>query len=133
MSQVLTGTPVTGYVQLTNASPGPTAFALTVVRGQAPYTLGARERLYFVGFSVSSNDLAGGGLVTIDDGAIQAGITVVSRLASIYVPANGSLATVSLFAGYTRGVFGIVPRASSSAVTAAKTVECMLFGYVSRT
>ena len=132
MGVELTGTPVTGYVSLNSGALGPLPFALTVVRGQAAYTLGATEKIYIIGLVVSTNDSAAG-LVTIDDGAIQTGITVVTKLFSIYPATNQQINTVSLFAGYTKGVAGVVPRATAAAVTSAKTIECMLYGYISRT
>ena len=133
MGVALTGTPVTGYISLTSASLGPSPFVLTTVRGQAPYSLQTNERIYLTAITASTNDVVTGGLVTVDDGGVGGGIAQVTKLASFYTSLAQQLLSTSFFAGYTFGCRGVVPRASVSGLQAAKTVEVMIYGYISKT
>ncbi len=126
--QNLNGTPVIGYVSLTNGAPGPTAFALFTVMGQAAYTLQATERIYITNITVSSSD-GTTSLVTVrsDSGANP------TKFVSAYVSSTKPLQPVQIPAGICRGIFGTVPVALAATVTAATTVEIVLKGYISRT
>lgn len=134
MGVALTGTPVIGYVSLNSGSLGPNPFALFQVMGQAAYTLAATEKVYITAITLSTNDSAAG-LVTIDAGPVQAGpplISAVTKIASIYPPTNQQTSAVSIPPGYCRGIFGVSPRATAAAITAAKTVEITIYGYIAK-
>jgi hypothetical protein len=118
------GTPVTGYVSLTNGAIGPTAFALFV--NSASYTLNAAERLYITNITLSSSD-GTQALITVDDGG-----ATPQKLVSTYLSSTQPPASISIPQGGCRTEPGKVPRATASAITAAKTVECSILGYVAR-
>lgn len=119
-----TGTPLTGYISLANGSLGPTAFALFV--NSAAYTLNAAERVYVTNITLSSND-GTQALITVDDGG-----TAPQKLVSTYLSATQPPAVVAPPPGCCRTEPGHVPRATASAITATKTVECTIQGYVAR-
>jgi hypothetical protein len=121
------GTPVLGYISLAPGSLGPTAFSLFTVKGQAAYTLAANERVYITNISISTNDTAVP-LITIDTG----GPTPTNVLRA-YMPASMQAVQESIAVGAAPCIFGVVPRATASAITAAKTVEITIAGLVSRT
>ena len=121
------GTPVTGYISLTNGAPGPVAFALFTVMGQAAYTLQANERVYITNITVSTNDTALQ-LFTLDSGG-----TTPTVFAKSYVSNTVPMQPINIPAGVLHGIFGVVPRAAAGAVTTAKTIEVVFLGYVSRT
>jgi hypothetical protein len=123
---VNSGTPFRGYAQLTNAAPGPVNVTL-YVNGQS-YTPSTSERLYITSIVISSNDTAQP-LVTVDSGG-----TTPTKLARAYAgAANAPPFSETVAPGVGQLDFGQVPRAAASAVTATKTVEVTLAGYVSRT
>ena len=128
MIQALNGTPFTGYLSLNTGVPGPLAFAIFPVPGGAAYALGAGERIYITSVTISTNDPALD-LVTIDDGFISSPTNIARAYVTITTPAY-----VDNFPpGIVRTAQGKTPRAGSSAITAAKTVECIIRGYISRT
>ena len=131
MLNSLSGTPFIGYVSLTNGAVGPTPFTLYV--NGAAYTLQAlsgsvaAERIYITNITISSNDTTQA-LVTVDDNS-----TPPVKLASQYLSSTQPPGIEQLPPGIGRLAPGKVPRATASAVTAAKTVEFMIKGYISRT
>jgi hypothetical protein len=124
----LSGTPVIGYLSLVTATPGPVAFALFTVMGAAAYTLQAKERVYITAITLSSNDSANTGIVTVDSGG-----TTPTKFASMYIPSANLPGTASLPPGTARGIYGVVPRAGIASVTALKTIEIIISGYISST
>lgn len=122
------GTPFVGYVSLTNAAPGPVTFALVTVMGQANYTLQANERVNITNITVSSSDGTGTPLITVDTGG-----GTPTKFVSAYVNTTQQLQPVQISPGMAHGIFGVVPRATANAVTAAKTVEIVIKGFISRT
>jgi hypothetical protein len=123
MSLIASGTPVLGYVSLTNAAPGPVAFALTL--NGAPHVLTPQERLYITNIAASNDGTAA--LVTVDDGPLNA-----CKLMSVYLGTLLPPAAITIEPGVGRLQFGQIPRATASAVTGG-TVECILYGYLART
>jgi hypothetical protein len=122
------GTPVLASVSLTNGAPGPTAFALQQVATGNAYTLATNEVFVVTNITMSSNDTAQP-LVTVDDGVTGAPYT--SRiLGKYYVGASLPATTEAMALGVLPCRRGVVPRATASAVTAAKTVEITLRGYI---
>lgn len=128
MRQV-SGTPIMGSLSLAPGSLGPTAFALFTVMGQAAYTLKANERIYVHSIAVSTND-AVLELITVDTGGVTP-----TKIVSAYLMFGGAFSPISLNwpPGTAHGIFGVVPRGSASAITAAKTVEITMSGIVSKT
>jgi hypothetical protein len=127
MINTSTGTPFVGYASLTNAAPGPTSFTLYTVMGQAAYTLGAQERCYITNITISSSDTAAA-LIVVDTGG-----TTPTKLLSAYVSVSQPIQPEIIEPGFCRGIFGVAPRATASAVTSGKTVELVLKGYLGRT
>ena len=125
------GTPITGTCQLTNAAPGPTNFTLQQVSGGATYTLKATELVVIVSLSISSNDTAQP-TITVDDG-ITAGNYIARVLAKVYTGSALPAAVLTFPPGVCPTRRGVNPRATGSAVTAAKTVEITFVGYVTDT
>ena len=121
------GQPFIGAVSLTTGSPGPVNIPIITVPGGAPYTLAPTERLVITNISVSSNDTAQP-LVTLDDGA-----TVPRLLAKYYTGAALPAANEAIPAGVCQGFLSKPLRATATAVTAAKTVEILVRGYVTQT
>lgn len=119
----LSGQPFVGYVSLTNGAPGPTAVTITTVPGGGAYTLQSTERLIVTNLTITTNDAATP-LITLDDGA-----TTPRTLAKIYASTSQPATT----AGGFHGQAGKPLRASASAVTAGKTIEVIVRGYVSVT
>src|SRR5579864_1873977 len=128
MGMVLTGNPVLGYISLTNAAPGPVAFAIFTILGVAAGSLAATQRIYITNITVSSNDTANTGIVTVDSAG-----TTPTPIAKVYIPTNQQPLTVSIPPGCAKGIFGVVPRAGIASVTAGKTVEVTFQGYISST
>lgn len=125
----LNGTPVVGYLSLTNGAPGPTAIAFTFADGtNRSYTFVSQERLYITNITISSND-GTQALITVDSG----GATTPTKLASQYLSATQPPGVVQFAPGTCRCEFGVAPRGTASAVTAAKTVEIVVNGYIART
>jgi hypothetical protein len=128
MPLVQQGTPVVGYLSLTNGAPGPVAIAFTYADGtNRAYAFIAAERLYVTNVSMSSNDTAQA-LITVDTGG-----ATPTKLASQYLSNTQPPGVVSYWAGVIKCEFGIAPRGTATAVTAAKTVEIVVNGYVART
>lgn len=121
----LYGTPYTAYLSLTNGALGPTAFAIFV--NGASFTPGATDRLYITNITASSNDTTQA-LITVDDGAGTA-----QKLMSSYLSTTQPPAVEQIPAGACRLRPGVVPRGTASAITAAKTVELVIKGYVAKT
>jgi hypothetical protein len=128
------GTPFVGYVSLTPGSPGPTAFTLFVVMGQAAYTLLATERCYITNITVSSNDTSAAPvpIITVDSGG-----TTPTFFAHAYVNNARQLQPIAIPPGVARGISGVVPRAGSTISGASSvgngTVEVIVKGYISKT
>lgn len=121
------GQPFVGLVSLTNGAPGPTNFTINTVAGvSAGYTLAANERLIITNITITSNDTAQP-LITLDDGA--SGRTFGKYYTGSTLPA----VTESIPPGNLQCKAGVLPRASASAVTTAKTVEVTIRGYVTQT
>jgi hypothetical protein len=123
MALVNNGSPILGYVSLNSTSPGPVPFALTL--NGAPYVVPTNERIYITNITVSSNNTPT--LVTIDDGPAHA-----SKLLSAYCSSLMPPCVVPIPLGVCRLEFGQTPRASASAAPSG-TIECTIYGYVSRT
>jgi hypothetical protein len=124
----LSGTPFIGYLSLITATPGPMAFALFTVMGASAYTLKATERCYLTAITLSSNDSANTGIVTVDSGG-----TTPTKFASLYIPSSNLPGTMAIPPGTARGIFGTLPRAGITSVTALKTIEIVISGYISTT
>ena len=124
MSVVTQGTAFTGFAQLTPGLPGPTTFTIRTVPGGPAYTLQSGERLHITGAVISSNDTALP-LVQIDLG--PATYVVISA----YVGSAFTAYVDNITPGVV-GISAVVPRASTASVTATKTVECKIVGFVSR-
>ena len=120
------GTAFTGYLQLTNAAPGPVAIPIRTAPGGAPRTLLPTEKIYMTSVAISSNDTALP-LVFIDIGATT--YSVVSAYAGNTLPPYVDSMTAPPIIGQP----GVAFRASAGAVTAAKTVEIKITGYISAT
>jgi len=132
MINTTNGTPAVAYVSLVNGAIGPTALSLFTLMGQAAVTLDPKERFYVTSITISSNDTAGTPLVTVDTGT-DATHATPTKLARAYVGAsNAPPFTTGFPPGTCRGDHGVMPRAAASAVTAGKTVEVLLVGYVSK-
>ena len=125
MLNAICGTPFVGYASLTNGAPGPTALTLYV--NGAAFTATVTDRLYLTNITLSSND-GTQALITIDDNG-----SVPVKLASQYLSNVQPPGIVTIPPGTQRLAPGKVPRATASAVTAAKTVEVVVTGYVSKT
>lgn len=119
------GTAFTGYLQLTNGAPGPANIPIRTSSGSA-YTLQATERLYLTSIVMSSNDTANP-LVQVDLGTGT--FVVVSGYVGNSFPAYIDNFTEPPIVGKP----GVLFRASAAAVTAGKTVEVKILGYVSQT
>ena len=126
MSVATGGTAFTGFVSLTNGAPGPTAFTIRTAPGGPAYTLQAGERLHITGVSISSNDTAATPpLAQVDLGA--ATYVVISAYVGATIPAYVDNITPGII-----GIAAVVPRASAATITATKTIECKIVGFVSR-
>jgi hypothetical protein len=122
------GTPFFGYVSLTNASPGPTSFSIFIEPGAAALgSLPTGARLYVTDIQLSSNDTTQA-LVTVDIGG-----TTPTNLARMYLSASQPPGIEAIPAGVGRLIPGVIPRATASAVTLGKTVECTIAGFLSFT
>jgi hypothetical protein len=119
------GTPFIGYCQLTNGAPGPTNFTLFSVMGQAAYTLQATERLVITNITVSSNDTQA--LTTVDTGG-----TTPTPLMKTYLGSTQPPAVETIPPGCCHTIFGVVPRATASAVTGANTVQIIIKGFLTK-
>jgi len=119
------GTPFVGYVSLTNGAIGPTNFAIFTVIGAAAYTLQSTERLVITNITVSSSDTIA--LLTVDSGG-----TTPTKFYSGYVQGSVSPHSVNIPPGVLHGIFGTLPRAIASAVSATKTIECIINGFITR-
>ena len=117
------GTPFTGYVSLSSATTS-AQFSLFVNMGQTAYTLQPGDRLYIDQIQISTNDTTQR-LVTVD----TLGPTP-TKLVSAYVVSTQPPFTESTAPGIGRSCVGIVPRAFAPAVTAGKTVECVIVGHI---
>jgi hypothetical protein len=123
------GTPFVGYISLTSGAPGPLAVPIYVPAGAlSAYALGATEFVWITNFVASTNDPTAE-LVTIDDGA-----ATPKTLASVYVASAQQMQPQTFMPG-TVGCMkpGQGPRAKASSVTAAKTIEIVIVGYITRT
>lgn len=125
------GTPITGYASLTNGAPGPVSIVLQQISGGANYTLQPGEVVVITSIAISSND-ATGQLVTIDDG-ITGGAFTLRRLASQYTSGTLPTSFPNFPPGTCVGRRGVNLRATASLVSAAKTVEIVVVGYVTTT
>jgi hypothetical protein len=127
--QTQSGTPFQGYVSLTNGAPGPVTFALFSPQGIAAMggSFAAPMRLYVTSIVISSND-GTQALITVDSGG-----TTPTKLCSQYQSASQPPGVVHFDPGICRGIPGVVPRATASAVTSGKTVEVCIAGYISNT
>lgn len=126
----VSGTPITGVCSLTNGAPGPTNFTLQQVSNGSTYTLGAKEVVVITSISISSNDTAQP-TITIDDGITGAPFTA-RVLAKVYTGASLPAATMAFPPGMCVCRRAVLPRATASAVTTAKTVEIVIVGYVTQ-
>jgi len=124
------GTPVNGYASLTNGQPGPVPLVFQRITDGQPYVFAPNELVYIVSYVISSNDVTSP-LVTLDDG-ITGGAYITRKMASVYGSHLNPVAVPSP-TGVLTGRRGVAPRASASAITAGKTVEVVIVGYVSRT
>ena len=120
------GQPFVGSISLTTGTPGPVPIPIITQPGGAAYTLAADERIVLTNVAISSNDTAQP-LVTIDDGA-SAPRTLVRGYTSATVPALIESMPVG-----AQGKAATLLRATASAVTAAKTVEVTVRGFVTKT
>lgn len=127
MINSFSGTPVVVYASLTNAAPGPVSMTLFRTMGANSVAINADERLYITNITMSSNDTTQA-LVTVDTGGL-----VPTKLASSYLSTTQPPAVVNNPPGTVRGILGTLPRAAASAVTAGKTVEIVITGYLSKT
>jgi hypothetical protein len=125
MALTTTGTPFVGYISLTNAAPGPVAIALKVA-DKTVASLAPGQRIYITSIALSTNDTAQP-KVTIDDGPASANV-----VASAY-PSPNFLISLAASPGTVRCAPGQIPRAKAAAVTSAKTVECVISGYIGST
>lgn len=135
MALCTTGTPFIGYLSLTNATPGPVSFPIQVVMGGTsdPYTLLPADKVYITNITMSSND-ATAALVTVDTGSSGGGVdTTPTKLVSAYLSATQYLQPEQIPPGVCHGPPGVAPRATASAVTAGKTVEIIIKGYIGKT
>ena len=121
------GKPFVGYVSLTNAAPGPVAFTLNTVRGGGVYALKATEFVIITNITLSSNDTANP-LVTVDDGS-----PTFQPLQKGYVGSALPPVLLTYPPGMLPGYRGVNPRASAPAITAAKTIECTIVGFIATT
>jgi hypothetical protein len=127
MALIMSGRPFWGYVQLTNGAPGPVNIPIFTVRGVAAYTIQANDLLYITSIALSSNDTTQA-LVTVDSGG-----TTPTKFASQYLSATQPPGVVQFAWGTAPGIFGTLLRATASAITAAKTVEVLIQGAISKT
>ena len=120
----INGTPFVGSCSLTNGAPGPTNFSLFIAENQTTTTVPAGMRLVISSILISTNDTANP-LVTIDDNG--AGPRVLGK----YYAASGASPTPD-YTGYAGVVCktATLPRASAAAVTAGKTVEITIRGFL---
>lgn len=123
----MSGQPFIGAISLTNAAPGPVSIPIKTVAGGAAYTLSPAERVIITNITVSSNDTAQP-LVTIDDGA-----PTPRLIGKYYTGASLPAIAESIPPGNCQGYAATLPRVTASAVTAAKTVEIVVRGYVTQT
>jgi len=121
------GTPFVGYLSLVNGAIGPTNIPIFTVMGQAAYTMQANERLYITNITVSSNDTTQA-LITVDSGG-----TTPTKLLSSYLSTTQPPAVVNMPPGTMRGIAGTLLRGTAGAITATKSVEIVVTGYISRT
>lgn len=135
MSLTQNGTPCVGYATLVNGAIGPIAFTLYTKLGQPAYTLQPAspstgqpnaERLYVTGISISSDDTTQA-LITVDSGG-----TTPTKIASQYASSVQPPGVTSFPPGVMRGIPGVAPRATASAVTATKAVQVVIKGFISR-
>lgn len=120
------GTAFTGILSLTNGAPGPLAIVIHTVPGGAAYVLGATERMYVTGVALSSNDTAIP-LVAVDIGVGT--YSVVSAYVGSTIPAYVD----NFVSPPIIGKPGVAFRASAPSITAAKTIEVKIVGYISIT
>ena len=120
------GTAFTGYIQLTNAVPGPVTIPIRTAPGGVTRALLPTEKIYLTSVAISSNDTAIP-LVFIDLGVST--YSVISAYAGSGLPPYIDSMTSPPIIGQP----GIALRASAGAVTAAKTVEIKITGYISAT
>lgn len=121
------GQPFVGNLSLNTGAPGPLAIPIYTVPGGPAYTLDPAERIVITNISVSSNDTASP-LVTLDDGSPAVRV-VAKYYAGSTLPASNEAIVPGVLQGYKATNF----RATSTAITAAKTVEVVIRGYVTRT
>lgn len=119
-----TGTPFVAYLSLVNGAIGPTNVA--VFTNGNPFTPSANDKLYVTNITVSSSDTTQA-LITVDDGAATA-----RKLLSTYLSATQPPAVVSIPPGACVLRPGVLPRGTATAVSAAKTVEIVVNGFVSK-
>jgi hypothetical protein len=119
-----TGTPVVGNLSF-SAAGGPTIIPLYVVQGAAtPYTLQSQEFLVITNITITTND-ATPELVTVDDAGgtpklFMKGYVSTTQVISESIPPG--------ICFVQKG--GTNPRATVGGLTAAKTVEVVLKGYI---
>jgi hypothetical protein len=128
MIRSATGQPFVGYVQLTNGTPA-ASIPIYILAGSATaYTLKSNEKICLCGFMISSNDTATP-LIQITDQAATPKI-----LASAYgggpSTAPAPPATAALPAGIVLGSLATNLKAVAASITAAKTAEINIYGYV---
>lgn len=123
----LSGQPFVGLLSLTNGAPGPANITIKSVAGALTnYTLASDERLVVTNIAVSSNDTAQP-LITIDDGAGTPRV-----LAKYYTGSALPAALEAIAPGNCQGFAGTLLRGTANAVTAAKTVEIVIRGYITK-
>jgi hypothetical protein len=118
------GTPFVGYVSLVTATPA-ALIPIYVQGGSATaYVLKTSERIALGAYIISTNDTAPR-LIQLTDNS-----TTPKILASVYGVSTLPAAPVSFDPGIVRGIFGSNLKAVVAAVTAALTIEIMIYGYV---
>jgi hypothetical protein len=140
MALITAGTPFVGSVALSNAAPGPANFSLVVDQGSGvAYTLAAAgagapsaERVFVTNVLISSSDTATA-QITLDSGSVGSGGDATPTVWLVaQVSISQPLQPVMIPRGVLRGVPGVVPRLTASAVTAGKTVTAIIIGYIAR-
>ena len=122
------GTPFVGYISLTSAAPGPLPIPMYVIAGSGtPYSLQAGEKVVLEAFSISSNDTTPD-LVTITDGA-----ATPKKFVSVYNGVSQPPAGATLPIGLALGKLATALVATSTAITATKTVEITIYGVITTT
>jgi predicted ribosome-associated RNA-binding protein Tma20 len=119
-----TGTPFVGNLSFAAAG-GPTAIPIYVVAGSATaYTLQAGEFICLTNITITTND-ATPQLVTVDDGAATAKIFAKGYVSTTQVISENIPPGICFVQKPGQNA-----RATVAALTAAKTVEVVIKGYI---